>query len=104
MDQDFLQQIDKNRVDATLPQSTQQLLEENLRYSKAIYEDTQKIRRYMFWRLVLGVVWLVVVLAPIIFALIYLPPIFGQMYDQYQELLTGGQGTFDLIKQLNTIK
>ncbi len=86
------------------PQGMQQLLEENLRYSKAIYEDTQKIRRYMFWRFVLGMVWLVIVLAPIIFAIIYLPPIFSELYTQYQELLTGGQGTFDLIKQLNTIK
>ncbi len=104
MNQDFLKQMDQAHVDGVAPQGVQRLLEENLRYNKAIYEDTQKIRRYMFWRLVLGVIWLVIVLAPIIFALIYLPPIFSQMYEQYQELLTGGQGTFDLIKQLNTIK
>lgn len=82
----------------------EKLLQENLRYNRAIYEDTQKIRRYMFWRMILNVVWLIIILLPIIFALIYLPPAIGSIFSGYQSLLGESQGTFDLLNQLNQLK
>ncbi len=49
------------------------LAKENLDYTKLIYEDTQKIRRFMFWRLIINIFWIILVIAPIIVSLIWLP-------------------------------
>lgn len=80
------------------------LLAENLKYNRAIYADTQKIRRYLFWQTVANVVWIVLVIAPIILAVIFLPPLLQGLLQNYQDLLGNGQGTFDLLKQLEQIK
>ena len=76
------------------------LLEENIRLNQAIYIDTQKIRRAMFWRMMLSVVGLILVIAPIIIALFYLPPVLMNIYGGYQDVLGESQGTFDLLNQL----
>jgi len=77
------------------------LLVENLKYSRAIYKDVQKMRRYMFWRMIINIFWIILVIAPIIIAVIYLPPALMGLYESYQELLGEGQGSLDLINQLN---
>ncbi len=77
------------------------LLEANLKYSRAIYADVQKVRRYIFWRMVINIIWLILVLLPIIVAIIYLPPALMGLYQSYQELLNDSQGSLDLINQLN---
>ncbi|MFA5029687.1 MAG: hypothetical protein WC518_02955 [Patescibacteria group bacterium] len=84
--------------------SLEKLLKDNLKYSQAIYADTQKIRRYLFWRTVISVVWIMVVILPIIAAAIWLPPLFKNFYQSYQELLGGGQGTLDLLSQLKQLR
>lgn len=68
----------------------QELLEENLKYAKAIYWSTEKIRRYMFWMRVIKIIWILMVVAPIIFAAIYLPPLlegFSEGFNSYLDLL-----------------
>ncbi|MDO8668885.1 MAG: hypothetical protein Q7K65_01150 [Candidatus Buchananbacteria bacterium] len=80
------------------------LMKENLRYSRAIFSDTQKIRRYMFWRLILNFVWLVLFIAPLIVAFFWLPQVIGDFVGQFQGLTGDGQNTFDLLKQLQQLK
>lgn len=82
----------------------EKLLRDNLRYSQAIFMDTQRIRRYMFWRMILNIVWFVLVLTPIILAFVYLPPTLRQAYGSYQQVVGETQGTFDLLNQLNKIR
>lgn len=65
----------------------QELLEENLKYAKAIYWSTEKIRRYMFWMRMIRIIWILVVLAPIIFAAFYLPPLFKTFTSSYNTYL-----------------
>ncbi len=88
------------RLLETEQESLGSLLKENLRYSQAIYADTVKIRRYMRWRMIFNLIWLVIVLAPIILAFIYLPPFF----KQFQELITDGQSSLDFLNQLKNLK
>jgi len=76
------------------------VLEENLKYTKAIYEDTQKIRRYMFIRMVINFIWIIFVIAPIIVALIWLPPLLGDILGPYQDLLGEGQNALELFNQI----
>jgi len=82
----------------------EELLQENLKYSRAIYTDTQKIRRYMFWRFIFNLIWLALIIAPIILAFIYLPPALRGLYDSYQNLLGGAESSFDLLNQLKQLR
>ena len=73
------------------------LLEENLKLSKEIQATSLKIRRYMKIRMILGIIWIILILAPIILALIWLPPFLEQNLGPIFELLNGNS---DLFKNL----
>ena len=75
------------------------LAKENLDYTKLIYKDTQKIRKFMFWRTVINIVWIVIVVAPAIAALIYLPTLFGGSLSNLFSLLKQSQG-IDMFQEL----
>jgi len=79
------------------------LLKENIRYSKAIFADTQKIRRYMKIRMIFNIVWLILVFAPLIFAVFWLPQAIGGILDPIQSITGDGAGTLDLLKQLQQL-
>ena len=63
------------------------MLEETLSYSRAIYEDTQKMLKYQQLRLIVNVVWIVLVVAPMLVALFWLPPLLKNVMGSYQGLL-----------------
>lgn len=69
------------------PANLKALLEENLRYAKAIYATTQKTQRFIFWGQVWGVVKIVVVVAFIGGALWFIQPYLSQAISTYQDLL-----------------
>ena len=98
------QEIKNGDVSPADSQSLKDLLAENLKYSQAIYEDTQKIRRYMFIRMVINIVWVILVLTPLIIAFLYLPPAVKEFYGAYQGLIGQSQGAFDLFDQLNQLR
>jgi len=75
------------------------LLKENLDYSKLIYEDTQKIRRFMFWRRVMNIIWIILIVGPALVAIFWLPPLLKDLFSSYSSLLGGGQG-LDIFKEL----
>ena len=80
--------------------SLEDLLKENLEYMKAVYADTQKIRRSMFWRSVISWVWIILFVAPLILSLFYLPNILGGL-----TAMTGTSiGSGDLQSLLNQLK
>lgn len=105
MEENYFNNLERPTTPAVAanPNELKALLEQNLHYSKLIYANTQKIRRFMFWRLVFNIIAMIILLAPLIVALVYLPPVLRDMYDQYQQLM-GGSSSFDFIRQLNTIK
>lgn len=76
------------------------LLDENLTYTKNIFEDTQKIRRYMMIRTVINVIWLIIVLTPLVLAFVYLPPVLRDIFGQYKSLLGEGQHALEIFNQL----
>lgn len=104
MNENFSVNAAINNSNLSETEQLKKLMEENLKYNLAIFADTQKIRRYMFWRLVINIVWLIIILTPIILALIYLPPVLREAYQGYQEIVTGGQGALDLLNQLNKMR
>ena len=71
-----------------------ELLEENQQLLKLILHQTLKTRKYIFWGRTISLLYIVFLVAPIVVAIIYLPPLFEKVISPYQELLgsDGGQG------------
>lgn len=81
------------------------LAKENLEYTKLIYKDTQKIKKYMFWRMIVNIVLITLTVAPIIVALIWLPPLLGDVFSSYSSVLGDGAKSMDGISNiLNDLK
>ena len=67
--------------------SLEKILEEQKEILLKIYENSQKTRRYILFGRVLSIVYLILIAAPIIFAIIYLPPLLERTIAPYQELM-----------------
>ena len=65
----------------------QKLLEENLKISKDLYNMTKKIKRWVVWQRVWGMVKILIIVIPIVLGAIYLPPLLKEAVKPYQELL-----------------
>jgi hypothetical protein len=52
-----------------------------------IYENTRKTRRYILIGKIISVIYLILVIAPLILAAIYLPPLLKNAIEPYKELL-----------------
>ncbi|MDO8499304.1 MAG: hypothetical protein Q7S66_01440 [bacterium] len=75
------------------PEALRALLEKNLKWSQIIYEQNRKINRKLFWYDFMGWLRLLVVAVPLIFALIYLPPIIKNLLQKYNSILQPGAGS-----------
>lgn len=79
--------------------SIQAMLEEQREILDEIYKETRKTRRYILVGKIISFIYLLLIIAPIIFAIIYLPPLIKNTVAPYQELLDTGQdvrGNFDM--------
>lgn len=66
------------------------LIEKNIKWSQVIYEQNRKINRRLTFMVVGDYLKLLLVLGPLIAALIFLPPLFKQIWQEYSSLLQGG--------------
>lgn len=62
-------------------------LEEHKEILLKIYENTRKTRRYIMIGKIISIIYFILIVAPIIFAVIYLPPLLKNVAGPYQELL-----------------
>jgi|GEM_PF-979023 len=74
------------------PEALRELLEKNLKWSQIIYEQNRKINRKLFWYDLAGWLRLFLILAPIILAIIFLPPIVKDLWQKYGGLVSGTSG------------
>ncbi len=92
-----------NVSDKDTPADLKSLVEKNIKWSQALYEQNQKILRRMTMMTVANYLRLVLFAVPLIIALIYLPALFQQYVGAYQDLLnSNGQnsdGLQELLKQ-----
>jgi hypothetical protein len=74
--------------------TVEEMMAENLALTKEMHVMMRKVRRYMAVRAVMGVIYLILIVGPIILAAIYLPPLISPVIEQYQSLfgVTGGGG------------
>lgn len=102
MEEKSYQQNYPNRF--TGPNHLEDLLKENLRYNQAILADLQKVKRHMLWRTIFNIIWLILVLAPLLVAIFWLPEIISDFSKQFQDLTGDSQGTLDLFNQLKQLR
>ncbi|NCN07120.1 hypothetical protein GW933_00340 [Candidatus Falkowbacteria bacterium] len=101
MEEEF-NSLDKNSVNNK--SSIEDLLRENIRYNRAIFSDMQKIKRHMMWRTIFNVIWLILFVAPLIVAAIWLPSFISDFTAQFQGFTGNSSNTIDLLQQLQQLK
>ncbi len=84
------------RTDTSL--DIKELLEENIRLSKAILVSTEKTRKSMRWMKVMGILRVLIIVIPLVLAILYLPPFLSKLSDTFGNLYGGEQ--FNIINQL----
>ncbi|OIO46443.1 MAG: hypothetical protein AUJ28_02485 [Parcubacteria group bacterium CG1_02_37_51] len=75
-----------NYAGASMEDQIKKLLQENLEYSKEIYEINQKVKRYIFWGRIISLVQLLLVIVPIILGIIYLPSLASDFIHNFTGL------------------
>ena len=68
-----------NYQGAPLQEQVKKLLEENLAYSKEIYQLARKTKSYILWGRIMSLVSLLFVIVPIVLGVIYLPSILNNI-------------------------
>ncbi len=68
-----------------------ELLEKNLKWSQIIYEQNRKINRKLFISSLFSWVYFIIIVAPIILAVWFLPPVIKNAYDQYKNIFGTGR-------------
>jgi len=53
-----------------------------------IYADTRKTRRYIMLGKIISFIYLILIVAPLVLAAIYLPPLLKNVIEPYKELLS----------------
>ena len=70
----------------------EKLLQENLELTRQIKKEVDDIKRHIFWSKVWGFTKLLLIIVPLIIGYIYLIPVFGNVLEQYTDLLDLKQG------------
>ncbi len=98
------EEVNEGKLDKTNSDTTRELLEKNLKWSQIIYEQNRKINRKLVWAAVAGWLRLLIILIPLALALLYMPPIIKQAWNQYSSLtsMTDNNST-STIKSSNTL-
>lgn len=76
------------------------LLEKNIELTEEILKMTRSIKHFITFQKFMSFVYLLIIVIPIVLSIIYLPPLLGGVFKQYQELLGIGApaGVTDLLK------
>lgn len=81
----------------------QELVEKNIKWSQVIYEQTKKTNRRLTIMAIGSYLRLLLILVPLIFVLIYLPPYIKGLLNTYGSLLGGTDANGNFMDSLDTI-
>ncbi len=84
------------RTDTSL--DVKELLEENIRLSKAILASTEKTRKSIRLMKVMSLMRVVILVVPLVLAILYIPPFLNKLSNTFGQLYGGEQ--FNIINQL----
>lgn len=64
---------------------------------KDILKQSQKTGRYLLWLKVLSILKILIIVAPIVLAIIYLPPFIKKAADKYKDVMPGLDGVWERL-------
>lgn len=70
--------------------SLEEMMSETLRLTQEVHTMAVKTKKYMAIRAAMSIVYFILLIAPIVLAFIYLPPLLGPALDQMQMLINIG--------------
>ena len=72
-----------------LPQNddVKNLLEKNLELTQEIHGMMKSVKRYMLWQRIMGIIYFLLIVVPIVLSILYLPPLMKNLFGQYQQIL-----------------
>lgn len=82
------------------------LIEKNTKLVQSVFEQNQKIKHRITMMVIGSYLRLLLIVVPIIFAIIYLPPMLKPLFEQYSALLggsAGGAGQLQLDKLMGGV-
>ena len=77
-------------------------IEEQSKILQELLEQNKKTQRTLNWLRVIGVIKVLVILAPIILAIIYLPPFVRRAIEKYDDVIPGLERVQEIIEQQDT--
>jgi len=77
-------------------------IEEQNKILQELIKQNKKTQRTLNWLRVIGVIKVVVILAPIILALIYLPPFVRRAIEKYENVIPGLEKVQEIIEAQDT--
>ena len=69
--------------------SLKELMEKNLKWSQIIYEQNRKINNKLLWAAIFSWLKIIIIVGSIVWVIIYLQPMFKNVWAQYNELMGG---------------
>ncbi len=93
----ILKNIDKN--DSADEESIKRLLKRNIELTEEILKKTRYVRRFVIWQQVFGVLKILIIVAPIVLGIIYIPQFIEDLKSNPKNLLekTGIQTVINSI-------
>lgn len=85
-----------------MSKQTQNLTPEQM--LQKIYENTEKTRKYILWGRVMSLIYLILIVAPLILAILYLPPMLENIITPYKELLGEDPKANKLLEQIDKLE
>lgn len=78
--------------------------EEQNEILQSLLEQNKKTQRTLNWLRVIGVIKVLVILAPIILAIIYLPPFVRKAIEKYEDVVPGLEKVQEMIERQDSIQ
>jgi len=96
------QQKNSNSIESRL-EKIEVALNDQQRVMEGVSRDTGKIKKYIFWGRMLSLFYLLLVIAPIVLAILYLPPYVREFTRAYQEVLPARSGEGTSLQELQRL-
>lgn len=84
--------------------SLENLMEENIKLTREIHQMSKRVNRYVTIQNILSAVYFLLIVAPLILGVIYLPALLGNYLNPYLELLNENKGAVETIQGYDSAK
>lgn len=74
------------------------LIEQNIALTEEIYQLTKKVHNSIVLSRIVAIIQLILFIAPLVMAFIYLPPMFKEFLEEYRSLVNQSNNSLNVLK------